>query len=64
MTAPQLTRYLLTQTNVIAAVETGRAPLPDVAEWITAGVTPYFAGGARAMRFSGTIWYLRRSDAA
>jgi SAM-dependent methyltransferase len=60
MTAEQLTGYLLTQTNVIAAVESGTTPLPDAASWIAAGVNPFFAGKPRTMKFGGSIWYLQR----
>jgi SAM-dependent methyltransferase len=61
MTAEQLTAYLSTQTNVIAAVESGRTPLPEAAAWILDGVRPFFAGAARTMRFGGTIWFLGRT---
>jgi len=64
MTADQLTEYLLTQTNVIASVETGATPLAEAASWIAAGVGPFFDGKPRTMKFSGSMWYLRRSDAA
>ena len=59
MTAEQLTGYLLTQTNVIAAVESGKTPLAEAATWILEGVTPFFGGRSPAMKFSGSIWYLR-----
>jgi SAM-dependent methyltransferase len=59
MTAGQLTAYLLTQTNVIAAVESGTTPLEEAAEWIDAGVRPFFAGKPGTMKFSANIWYLR-----
>jgi SAM-dependent methyltransferase len=60
MTAEQLTGYLLTQTNVIAAVETGGVPVDEAAKWILTGVRPFFEGGSRAMKFSGTIWYMKK----
>jgi len=59
MTADQLTGYLLTQTNVIAAVESGKTPLPEAESWIAAGVTPFFGGMTRTMKFAVSIWYLR-----
>jgi SAM-dependent methyltransferase len=61
MTAEQLTGYLLTQTNVIAAVESGSTPLPDAASWIAAGLTPFFTAQPATMKFSGSIWYLHRT---
>lgn len=55
-----LVAYLVTQTNVIAAVEGAGEPLEDVRRWLLDEVTPLF--GARpdaAFRFHGPIWYLR-----
>jgi SAM-dependent methyltransferase len=62
MTCDQLTDYLLTQTNVIAAVESGTTPLREAANWITAGTIPFFDGARRTMKFGGSIWYLRRTS--
>lgn len=64
MTAEQLTAYLLTQTNVIAAVESGGTPLPEVAAWILSGVKPFFSDASATMKFGGTIWFLRRTAVA
>jgi SAM-dependent methyltransferase len=64
MTAEQLTGYLLTQTNVIAAVESGSTALADAAAWIADGIAAFFAAKHATMKFSGSIWYLRRADAA
>ena len=64
MTPEQLTGYLLTQTNVIAAVESGGTPLTEAAAWIMDGVRPFFVGEAGTMRFGGTIWFLRWTAAA
>src|SRR5262249_38003615 len=61
MSAEQLTAYLLTQTNVIAAVESGSTPLADAEAWIRAGVTPFCAGQTRTLKFAGALWYLRRA---
>jgi len=63
MTPLQLTGYLLTQTNVIAAVESGTTPLAEAAQWIEAGVSPFFKGDQGTMKFGGTIWFLRRGAA-
>jgi len=60
MTPEQLTCYLLTQTNVIAAVEGGSTEIQEAASWIAAGVSPFFNGRPGTMQFSGSIWYLRR----
>jgi SAM-dependent methyltransferase len=60
MTAEQLTRYLLTQTNVIAAVECGSMALEAATQWIAEGVAPFFAGQQRTLKFGGTIWYVQK----
>ncbi|HTL27997.1 MAG TPA: class I SAM-dependent methyltransferase, partial [Tepidisphaeraceae bacterium] len=60
MSADQLTGYLLTQTNVIAAVESGSTPLDEAAAWIRAGVEPFFRGGTGTMKFSGSISFVQR----
>lgn len=64
MLAEQLTSYLLTQTNVIAAVENGTLPLDMAANWIQEGIEPFFNKNARTMKFGGSISFLRRSDVA
>jgi len=61
MQAEQLTAYLLTQTNVIAAVEGGTLPLPEAARWIRNGTQPYFNGEVRTMKFGGSMSFLRRT---
>jgi hypothetical protein len=53
---------LLTQTNVIWAVERGTVPLEEAAAWIEAGVAPFFDGRRGTMKFSGSIWYMRRTS--
>jgi SAM-dependent methyltransferase len=63
MSAEQLTEFLLTQTNVIAAVESGNTPLLEAAAWIAKGVEPFFNAGQGTMKFGGSIWYLRRDGA-
>jgi len=64
MTADQLTAYLLTQTNVIAAVENGATPLPAAEAWIREGVTPFFSGGTGTLRFAAAQWTLQATTAA
>jgi SAM-dependent methyltransferase len=59
MRAEQLVAYLLTQTNVIAAVEEGKTSIADAADWIGNGIRPFFNDATRTMKFSGTIWYIR-----
>jgi hypothetical protein len=60
MTPEQFTAYLLTQTNVTSAVDTGATSLDDAAAWIAASVTPFFQTDYGTLKFSGGIWYLQR----
>lgn len=64
MLAEKLTGYLLTQTNVIAAVENGMVPLDSAASWIREGIEPFFDDKARTMKFGGSISFLRWSAVA
>jgi SAM-dependent methyltransferase len=60
--AEALVDYLVTQSNVIAAVEGGKERIEDVRQWLTESVTPFFEGRAGAtFLFRGPIWYLRPS---
>jgi SAM-dependent methyltransferase len=59
MLAGQLTDCLLTQTNVIAAVEGGAVPLAEAMGWIRDGIRPFFNDEARTMRFGGSMSFLR-----
>jgi SAM-dependent methyltransferase len=55
-----LVDYLVTQSNIIAAVEGGTENIEEVRQWLTESVTPFFEGRAEAtFLFRGPIWYLR-----
>jgi ubiquinone/menaquinone biosynthesis C-methylase UbiE len=57
-----LVDYLVTQSNVIAAVEGGKERIEDVRRWLTENLTPFFAGRAEAtFMFRGPIWYLQKT---
>ncbi|MFN8473593.1 MAG: class I SAM-dependent methyltransferase [Anaerolineae bacterium] len=59
-TLERLADYLMTQTNVIAAVAAG-ASYADIRAWLLAELTPLFEGIAtRRFLFSSYIWYLQR----
>ncbi|HEX8494759.1 MAG TPA: class I SAM-dependent methyltransferase [Pyrinomonadaceae bacterium] len=59
-TVEQLVEYLLTQSNVIAAVEGGTKEIGEVRDWLTKNVTPFFAGhDAAGFLFNVPIWYLQ-----
>ena len=58
----QLVDYLLTQTNVIAAIERGEWSQSDVRTYLTAEVSPFFTSPEpQAFDFGGPIIYLRRA---
>ena len=57
----QLVDYLLTQTNVIAAIKRGDTTLHDARSYLTAEISPYFPSpGSQAFDFGGPITYLRK----
>ena len=59
-TIERLVEYLLTQSNVIAAVEGGAKEIGEVRLWLTENVRPFFAGRAEAgFLFNVPIWYLQ-----
>lgn len=59
MAREQCVNYLLTQSNIIAAVEGGSERLEAVAEFVSGGVAPFFGGRARTLRFQANITFLR-----
>lgn len=59
----QLVDYLLTQTNIIAAIERGEWSLDDARAYLTAEVSPYFPSPEpQAFDFGGPITYLRKAS--
>lgn len=55
-----LTDYLVTQTNVIAAVEGGGEEIAEVRRWLAESVRPLFGGNSEvAFLFDAPIWYLQ-----
>ena len=56
----QLVAYLLTQTNVISAVEQGSEDVRSASERLLGSVCPFFGGIARNFVFSCRIQFLRR----
>ena len=62
-TREALVDFLLTQSNVIAAVEGGREELGEARRWLSDGVAPFFrAGGEKSFAFDAPVWRLRRAD--
>lgn len=60
-TPDQLVSFLLTQTNVIAAVEAGKEDLQSVADWLLDSVQPLFVGATESLLFSCQIRFLKRT---
>jgi SAM-dependent methyltransferase len=58
-TPDRLVSYLLTQTNVIAAVEAGREDLQAVARWLQWSIQPLFTQELEKYLFSCDIQFLR-----
>lgn len=56
----QLVSYLLTQTNVIAAVETGREDSQSVARWLLGSVQPLFSKQVESFSFACEIRFLKK----
>lgn len=60
-TVEELVAYLMTQSNIIAAVEQGVETITSVRAWLAGQIAPYFTGADRTFMFGGYIWYLQRS---
>lgn len=61
-TAEALVGYLMTQSNVTAAIQRGDAALASAEQWLCALVAPFFFDNAeRTFVFRGPIWMLRRT---
>ena len=58
----QLIDYLLTQTNVIAAIDRGESTLDDARAYLTTEISPFFTSSEQqAFDFGGPITYLRKA---
>jgi SAM-dependent methyltransferase len=60
-TPDQLVRYLMTQTNVIDAVEQGGQSPASVYTWLLDSVSPLFRAPTATFQFGGEIWHLQSS---
>jgi SAM-dependent methyltransferase len=61
-TVEGLADYLLTQSNIIAAVEGGGEEVGVVRRWIIKNVEPLFGGAEEArFLFHAPIWYMQRA---
>jgi len=59
-TPAELAAYLMTQTNVVAALEQGRESLESANQWLLEQVRPYFAKARATFVFRTRAWYLRK----
>jgi ubiquinone/menaquinone biosynthesis C-methylase UbiE len=59
-TLGQLVDYMLTQTNVVSAVEAGGEDLQSVANWLLNSIQPLFAGTANSFSFSCQLRFFKR----
>jgi ubiquinone/menaquinone biosynthesis C-methylase UbiE len=59
-TLERLVDYLLTQSNVIAAVEAGTQEIEEARRWLTENIKPFFKARAEAdFLFNIPVWYLQ-----
>lgn len=58
-THAQLVAYLMTQSNVIAAVEQGDETAEDVYDWLSEQTAPLFRGEVETFQFGGNVIYAR-----
>jgi ubiquinone/menaquinone biosynthesis C-methylase UbiE len=59
--AEELSAYLITQSNVIAAAEQGKEAVEDVYDWLVTQTRPFFASEKAMFVFNGYIWYLKKA---
>jgi ubiquinone/menaquinone biosynthesis C-methylase UbiE len=63
LTQEQLIAYIVSQSNVIAAVEQKGEAIEDVIKWLSQSTNPFFANNqTRNFLFDGKIWYLKKLD--
>ena len=61
-TLEQLVEYLLTQSNIIAAVEDGAEEIAEVRRWLRQQLGPFFADSSAVdFIFNVSIWHLQSS---
>ncbi|MDT4956041.1 MAG: hypothetical protein QOJ02_4179 [Acidobacteriota bacterium] len=57
-----LVDYLLTHSNIIAAVEYGVEEIAEVRRWLTENIKPFYGELSEArLLFNGLIWYLQNA---
>ena len=56
----ELVAYLVTQTNVVAAVEQGLESYESAKQWLLEQVRPYFTAARATFIFVTRAWYLEK----
>lgn len=59
-TAEEVSAYLTTQSNVIAAVEQGSETIEEVYRWLVSQIKQFFNSDKATFAFGGIIWYLHK----
>jgi len=59
-TVEELAGYLTTHSNALSRIEAGHESLESAAAWLREQVAPYFEGETALLRFTGSIFYLRK----
>lgn len=59
-TPNELAGYLITQTNVVSALQLGQETVDSARHWLHEQVHPYFAQESATFVFSTRIWYFRK----
>ncbi len=58
MNEQQFVNFMVTQSNVIAAVEQGDQALESVIRWFHESLASIFGGGSQDVNFEGYVWYI------
>lgn len=61
-TCEELSSYLITQSNVIAATEKGSENVEDIHLWLVTQTRPFFKSEKATFVFDGYIWYLQKES--
>lgn len=59
MNQKEFINFIITQSNVISAVEQGEKSLESVKDWFDKTLEAIFSGGSRELIFEGYIWYIK-----
>lgn len=59
-TLPAFVAYLMSQSNAVAAVSSGRYAAAELSLNLTGQLEPFFISGEETFSFTGFIWLLRR----